>query len=162
MILRLEAQRACLNWARTAVADLPGPIVELGLGNGRTYDHLRSLFPDRHIFVLERQPAPHPACMPDAQHLIVGDLRDTLPGLLAMIGSPAAFVHSDIGTADAARNARIAAWLAEALPPLVAPGGLVASDQKLDSDALERLPLPGGLPVDRYFLYRRRANRAGA
>ena len=40
---RLQAQRDCLNAAVSLVADRPGPIFELGLGNGRTYDHLRSL-----------------------------------------------------------------------------------------------------------------------
>ncbi|MEJ0068675.1 MAG: class I SAM-dependent methyltransferase [Pseudomonadota bacterium] len=28
-------------------------MLELGLGNGRTYDHLRSLFPDHEIFVFD-------------------------------------------------------------------------------------------------------------
>ena len=160
-ILRLEAQRACLNAARSIIAALPGPVFELGLGNGRTYDHLRSLFQDREIFVFERQPAPHPACMPDARHLIVGDLRDTLPGALAITGSPAALVHSDLGTADAEQNALLARWLAGTLPPLVQPEGLIASDQKLENEALLPLPLPVGLPAGRYFLYRRR-NEAGA
>lgn len=160
-IHRLEAQRACLNWAKAAIAALPGPILELGLGNGRTYDHLRSLFPDRAIFVFERQPAPHPACMPDHEHLVVGSLQDTLPGALAIIKSPAALVHSDIGTADAERNARVARWLSLALPPLAQPGGLVASDQRLENAALEALPLPDGLPEGRYFLYRRRDDEDG-
>ncbi|MGH6887075.1 MAG: class I SAM-dependent methyltransferase, partial [Geminicoccales bacterium] len=42
-IRRLEAQRACLDLAAARIADLPGPVLELGLGNGRTYDHLREL-----------------------------------------------------------------------------------------------------------------------
>ena len=37
-IRRLEAQRSCLETAVALVADLPGPILELGLGNGRTFD----------------------------------------------------------------------------------------------------------------------------
>ena len=47
MIRRLEAQRACLASAAEIVENLPGPFLELGLGNGRTYDHLRELAPDR-------------------------------------------------------------------------------------------------------------------
>ncbi len=62
-IRRLEAQRACLNWAAELIDGLDGFALELGLGNGRTYDHLRSLFPDRAIYVCERQVAAHPyAC----------------------------------------------------------------------------------------------------
>ena len=156
-IQRLEAQRACLGLASGLVAAIPGPVLELGLGNGRTYDHLRSLFPEREVFVFERQPAPHPACMPDPGHLIVGDLRETLPGAMRLLPGPAALAHSDIGTADAGRNARLAAWLAGALPPLLHVGGIVASDQRLDDPRLEPLPLPTGLSVGRYFLYSRAA-----
>lgn len=155
-IMRLEAQRACLNAAKELIAALPGPILELGLGNGRTYDHLRRLFPEREIFVFERRLAPHPDCMPDAAHLILGDLRDTLPGALSHLPGRGALVHSDIGTGDAERNARLARWLAQALPPLVARSGIVASDQRLESEYLLSLPLPGTLPEARYFLYRRR------
>ena len=156
-IQRLEAQRVCLGMASGLVASLPGPVLELGLGNGRTFDHLRGLFPDREIFVFERQPAAHPDCMPDPRHLVVGDLRETLLGAAAFLPGPAALVHSDIGTADAGRNARVAAWLAEALPPLIGPGGVTASDQRLDDPRLLPLSLPAGVSEGRYFLYRRAA-----
>ena len=46
-IRRLEAQRACLNRAADTIRGIDGIVLELGLGNGRTYDHLRALFPDR-------------------------------------------------------------------------------------------------------------------
>lgn len=155
-IRRLEAQRACLDASRALIAGLDGPILELGLGNGRTFDHLRCLYPDREIFVFERRPDAHPASMPDPDHLIVGDLEETLPRVLARLPGPAALVHSDIGTGDAARNARIARWLAATLPPLIRTGGVVASDQKLESPDLLPQPLPDALSVERYFLYRRR------
>ena len=48
-IRRLEAQRACLNQAAALIVGLDGAVLELGLGNGRTYDHVRELFPDREI-----------------------------------------------------------------------------------------------------------------
>ena len=40
---RLTAQIDGLNWAAGQIADLPGDVLELGLGNWRTYDHLRCL-----------------------------------------------------------------------------------------------------------------------
>ena len=43
-IRRLEAQRACLDRAAALIAGIDGAVLELGLGNGRTYDHLRELF----------------------------------------------------------------------------------------------------------------------
>ncbi|MFN9941622.1 MAG: class I SAM-dependent methyltransferase, partial [bacterium] len=60
-IRRLEAQRRCLDWAAQAIAGYPGAVLELGLGNGRTYDHLRDrLGPARAIYAFDRQLAAHP------------------------------------------------------------------------------------------------------
>ncbi len=154
-IRRLTAQRACLDALAAAIADLPGPVVELGLGNGRTYDHLRQRLPSREIFVFERYPQAHPACIPDGDHLIVGDLEATLPNAPARLPEPAALLHSDIGTGDAARNASLAAFLSTAIPPLVRAGGFVASDQELAHASLVPWPLPEGVATGRYFLYRR-------
>ena len=53
VIERLKAQRSCLNAAAEALRGNDGHILELGLGNGRTYDHLRDLFPDRDIYVFD-------------------------------------------------------------------------------------------------------------
>ncbi len=140
-----------------AVAEVPGPVVELGLGNGRTYDHLRRLLPDREIFVFERHLAAHPDCRPDDAHLVFGDFAATLPGARRRLPAPAALIHSDIGTGDAARNARLAAWLAPLLPPLLAAGGYVASDQPLADPRLATVALPPGVPAGRYHLFVRAA-----
>lgn len=78
-IRRLEAQRACLDYACAAVKDRPGVIFELGLGNGRTYDHLREKLPGREIYVFERKVAAHPDCVPCAANLYEGDIDLTLP-----------------------------------------------------------------------------------
>jgi hypothetical protein len=153
-IRRLEAQRACLGFAAGQIAGLLGPVLELGLGNGRTYDHLRALLPEREIFVFEREINAHPDCVPDAEHLILGDLRVTLPRAHRRLPGPAALVHSDIGTGDVAANCELAAWLAGALPPLLAPGAWVVSDQKLRAPALAAQAAPAGIVPDRYFLYR--------
>jgi hypothetical protein len=153
-IRRLEAQRACLDIAAAHIADLPGPVLELGLGNGRTFDHLRGLLPEREIFVFEREVNAHPDCIPDPGHLILGDLRMTLPQAGRHLPGPAALVHSDIGTGDPARNAAVASWLADALPPLLADRAWVVSDQPLAARALTPQTPPRGIVRDRYFLYR--------
>jgi S-adenosyl-L-methionine methyltransferase len=155
VIRRLTAQRQVLDFAAQAIETTPGPVLELGLGNGRTYDHLRERLPGREIFVFERKLAAHPVSLPDAAHLVLGDLRDTLPGALARIGRPAALVHCDLGDGDLAATAAFAAWLGPALAPLLAPGALVASDQPLSGPALAEMALPEGVPPQRYFLYRR-------
>ena len=52
-IRRMAAQRDILNALAPALHGITGPILEFGLGSGRTYDHLRGLFPDRRIIVFE-------------------------------------------------------------------------------------------------------------
>lgn len=153
-IRRLQAQRACLDAAIAAASDLPGPIFELGLGNGRTYDHLRSLSPGREIFVFDRQVAAHPDCIPDAAHLLLGDLHETLPRAAGRFGATAALLHADLGSGDAARDAATIAFVADLLPRLMRPGGVVVGDQDLRFAGAESLPLPDGVKPGRYFLYR--------
>jgi len=153
-IRRLLAQRDCLNLAAALIEELPGPVFELGLGNGRTFDHLREVLPDREIFVFERNVAAHPECIPDAEHLLVGDIEETLPAAVARFGKQVALLHSDIGTGDAARNARIAAFIATQLPVLMRPGGIVIADQEFGYPQGEALALPAGVKPGRYFLYR--------
>lgn len=155
MIRRLEAQRACIDWAAAKVADLAGPILELGLGNGRTYDHLRERLPDREIFVFERQINAHPACVPDKRHLFIGDVRSTLQLATKRLGRTAALVHNDIGTGDATRNEELAAEIAPLLSGLVRPGGIILSDQPLPiQGGWQEITTPDGVAAERYYLYR--------
>ena len=81
-IRRLQAQRSCLDDAARRIAGLPGIVFELGLGNGRTYDHLREVLPDREIYVFERRVAAHPDCVPPDDKLFLGNVEETLPGVL--------------------------------------------------------------------------------
>ena len=158
-IRRLEAQRACLDHAAGLIANVPGPVVELGLGNGRTFDHLRRLLPGREIFAFDRQVDAHPDCVPDVKYLVLGDFMDTLPGALARIGSRAALIHADTGTGEAGRNAKLAAWLGPRIAAIAAAGGVILSDQEMVGIAAKALPLPEGVPPGRYFLYRVSLNR---
>lgn len=153
-IRRLQAQRACLDHAVALIRDLPGPVLELGLGNGRTYDHLRERLPGRDIYVCDRQVAAHPDCIPPAQFLILGDVRDTLPLVAGRIGTTVALVHADLGSGDEAASRRQAAELAPLIAGLLQPGGMVVSDQVLSIVRLRPLTLPDGVKPGRYFLYR--------
>jgi hypothetical protein len=152
-IRRLEAQRACLDWAVSAIRDVPGAAVELGLGNGRTYDHLRTRLGGREIFAFDRQVAAHPACIPDAAHMIVGDFRDTLPAFVTRHTGRVALIHADIGSGDEAATAALARWLGPVLGPLLARGALVLADQRMEVAGTAPQALPPGVPPDRYFIY---------
>ncbi|MDH3737790.1 MAG: class I SAM-dependent methyltransferase [Alphaproteobacteria bacterium] len=152
-IRRMEAQRACLNAASRLIDNLPGPILELGLGNGRTYDHLRELFPARDIYVFDRQVAAHPDCIPDDDHMFVGEVVDRLPDAAARLGKTAALVHSDIGSGRPDTDAILFGQVIPLLNAIMRPGGLVLSDQKLPAGDWHSLSLPDGVPAERYFMY---------
>jgi len=154
-IRRLEAQRACLNRAAELIRDVDGSVLELGLGNGRTYDHLRSLFPDRAIYVCERRVAAHPDCVPPPEMLILGDMRETLPAARDRLAGRVALAHLDVGTGDAAANRVLAAELLPLVLPLLGPGAVLASDPVFVCAELDPLPLPDGIAPGRYHLYRR-------
>lgn len=159
-IRRLEAQRTCLDWAIDAACQVSGVALELGLGNGRTYDHLRSrLDGAREIYAFDRQVGAHPDCVPDAEHLLLGDFRDTVPALARRIGAAAALVHADTGSGDSAASQAQARGLPVLLDPLLVVGAVVVSDQDCAPDARLRWqaqPLPAGVTAGRYFLYRKR------
>lgn len=153
-IRRVSAQRDCLNHGAKEVAAMAGPVLELGLGNGRTYDHLRSLFNPEDVYVFDRQVKAHPDCIPDVDHMIVGDFLETVPTAQARIPRLARFVHCDIGSGDKAASVKLAQMLGEHLPALLCSGALIASDQPFDVDVWEQLPLPVGIAEGRYHLYR--------
>ena len=154
-IRRLEAQRACLNEAARLIGGLDGAVLELGLGNGRTYDHLRELFPLRDIYVCERQVAAHPDCVPPLDMLILGDMRETLSAAHARLAGRVVLAHLDAGTGDAGANRALAAELVPLVVPLLCAGGVLVSDPPFDRADLEALPLPNGIALGRYHLYRR-------
>ncbi len=150
-IRRLTAQRACLNQAAQMVSGRRGVVLEIGLGNGRTFDHLRETLPDREIFVFDRHVASHPDSTPDDAHLYLGDLSETLLRARDALPEPAILVHSDIGTGNAAHDAQVAQMMAEALPQMLQPGAVVVSDQAIPLPDAEDIPLPAGVWQDRYF-----------
>jgi hypothetical protein len=160
-IARLKAQRACLNRAAELIAGLEGPLLELGLGNGRSYDHLREILPGREIFVFEREVAAHPDCIPDEAHLFRGDFRDTLPQAVERFGRSVAFVHADIGSSNLAADAEKAAFVASQLARVVRPGGVIAADRDVGFPGARPLALPEGAEAGRYFLDQVEGLRAG-
>lgn len=153
-IRRLEAQRACLELAAGLVGDLAGEVLELGLGNGRTYDHLRKLFPDRKIYVCERRVAAHPDCMPPPELLLLGDMRETLPAAHQLTGR-VALAHLDVATGETLASKRLADEVVPLIVPLLRPGAVLVSEPGVTFGELSSLALPGGVEPGRYHLYRR-------
>jgi hypothetical protein len=154
-IRRLEAQRACLDYAARLVEGLEGDVLELGLGNGRTYDHLRELFPDRKIYACERRMAAHPDCVPPAEYLLLGDMRDTLRTAREPLGGQIALAHLDPGTGDLAESRALAVKLTPLIVPLLRCGAVLVSEPALASDQLSLLEPPDNVAPERYTIYRR-------
>jgi hypothetical protein len=161
-IRRLEAQRACLNLAADLVRELDGEILELGLGNGRTYDHLRELFPDRKIYVCERRLAAHPDCVPPAEYLFLGDMRDTLRTARDPLAGRIALAHLDPGTGDLAASGALAVELTPLIVPLLRRGAVLVSEPAVVSDELSPLEPPESVAPERYNIYRRVSRRSQA
>ena len=148
---RLSAQIDGLNWAADHVRTITGDVLELGLGNGRTYDHLREVLPDRRIWVIDRVLQPHPSCVPPAENFLQGEADDMLT-TLAQTGAKCAMAHYDFGFGvkdlDVAEGAR----LSPLITALMVPGGLVVSQQPL----IGLIPISGPDTIDpeRYLFYR--------
>ena len=151
-IRRLQAQRACLAEGVEQIQGLDGFVLELGLGNGRTYDHLREICPEREVFVFDRQVNAHPDCIPPQDHLFLGEITDTLSQALAKLGPHAALVHTDVGTGDQKGNEKLAATIAPMIRALMRIGGIVISDQPMLTPGLTATHLPQDVKPGRYFM----------
>ncbi len=154
-IRRVSAQRDCLNKVSQNLEGRDGLVFEFGLGNGRTYDHLRSLFGAENIYVFDRQVNAHPDCIPDDKHMILGDVLDTLPAMTKKYAGQAKLAHCDIGTGDKEASVALAMKMSVYLNELVQPGGFIVSDQDILVDGWETYPLPEGVKPGRYYIYRK-------
>lgn len=152
---RLSAQRDLLNWAIDWVAGREGLILEIGLGNGRTYDHLRTGLPAERIYAFDRANNANPRSIPPADRLILGEFGDTLPAFAARHPCAAVLVHSDVGLGDPEANARQVVQMSGWVPPLLGRDALLLSDQKLIHPDLVLQPAPVPIPAERYFVYRK-------
>jgi S-adenosyl-L-methionine methyltransferase len=152
---RMVSQRASLDFAIAQTADMTGPVFELGLGNGRTYHHMRQRISGRDIFVFERAVASHPDSTPADEMLILGDVRETLPASVDRFGPTASLIHADLGGHNREKNDVFARFVSPLIEPLLAKGGLMVSSDRMYFESLTELPLPEGVVEGRCFIYQR-------
>ncbi|MBT9371802.1 class I SAM-dependent methyltransferase [Rhizobium sp. CSW-27] len=153
-INRMSAQRDILNHVRDRYPLPPeGPIFEVGLGNGRTYSHLKQCFPDRRIIAFDRKLAAHASSAPAPEDFVEGEIRETGQ---SHMDRTAALVHADIGTGYDDKDAITLTWLPDMVAGMLAAGGIAVSGLPLDHPALEPLPRLETIQEGRYFHYRRR------
>ncbi|MEP3049633.1 MAG: class I SAM-dependent methyltransferase [Roseibium sp.] len=152
-IRRMTSQKILLEYLVDKVNEVDGPVLELGLGNGRTYDHLREIYPNKEIFVFDFAMNCHPSCAPDADHMIIGDIRDTLEFCGPRVGAKASFAHIDIGSADPTNDAATVNWLKPLVNERMAVGGYVLTGFALDLPNFKVLEKPDGIHPGRYHIY---------
>lgn len=151
MLRRLSAQRDGLNWAAARIKGQPGDVLDLGLGNGRTYDHLREILPERRIWVIDRVLKCHPSCVPPEQDFLEGEAEQMLRKLDDQ-GVRIALAHYDFGFGVEAEDIAEAARLSSSIADVMQPGGLIVSGQPLVG--FEALSGPDTIAPDRYKFYR--------
>jgi hypothetical protein len=152
-IRRLSAQRDILNHVgESLIGTLEGPVMELGLGNGRTYDHLREKFPGRRIVAFDRVDRSHGPTAPDPKDLITGEIEHTAK---TFVGIEAALVHADIGSGYDDIDAITLKWLPDMAAGLLRQHGIAVSGLPLVHAGLLPLEIPATVNPGRYFLYRK-------
>jgi hypothetical protein len=151
MLRRLTAQRDGLNWAAEQIADVPGDALDMGLGNGRTYDHLREILPQRRIWVIDRVLQCHPSCVPPEKDFLQGEAEPMLQRL-ATEGHKIVLAHYDFGFGVKEKDVAEAAAMSPVIASVMAPGGIIVSGQPLVG--FEELDGPHGIPEGRYMFYR--------
>ena len=151
MLRRFTAQRDGLNWAADQISPLAGDVLDMGLGNGRTYDHLCEILANRRVWVIDRILQCHPSCVPPEADFLQGEAEPMI-NQLAEQGHKIVLAHYDFGFGIKEKDVAEAARLSPIIASVMAPGGVIVSGQPLVG--FEELPGPEGIAPGRYMFYR--------
>ncbi len=151
MMRRLTAQKIGLEWAVDRTASLAGDALEIGLGNGRSYDHLREIATVRRIWVIDRILQCHHSCVPPEENFLQGEAGDMLTRLAAK-GRQIVVAHYDCGIGVKEKDVAEAAMLSPLIAAVMAPNGIIISGQPLVG--ITQMDGPDGIAPDRYYFYK--------
>lgn len=151
MMRRLAAQRDGLEWGLAQAEGTEGDILDMGLGNGRTYDHLREKAAGRRIWVIDRILQCHPSCVPPKEDFLQGEAEEMLRKL-ASLNAKVVLGHYDFGFGEKEKDVAEAARLSPIIGAVMAPGGALVSGQPLVG--FEQVRGPDTVAPDRYYFYR--------
>jgi len=150
----MRAQRDCLNFAAQKIHALAGPVLELGLGNGRTYDHLKQIMPNRDIYVFDRNGKSFASCSPPEDKIFIGNVTETLIQAIRILRKSAVLTHYDIATTNRDKSIKLAGQVSPLLYELMLPGSLVVSSVEMPFCQWSAVPLPVSVKSGRYFIYK--------
>lgn len=148
---RLTAQIDGINWAADQIKGVEGDVLEMGLGNGRSYDHLRQEIKGRRIWVIDRILECHPSCVPPEVDFLQGEAEDMLQRM-ADDGARVALAHYDFGFGVKELDVREGAKLSPFIAAVMVSGGLVLSQQPLVG--FDQISGPDTIDPERYLFYR--------
>ncbi len=154
MMRRLSAQKIGLEWAIEATKDIAGDALEIGLGNGRSYDHLREKVTNRRVWVIDRQLQCHPSCVPPKEDFLQGEAEDMFAEMKKR-GMQISLAHYDFGIGVTERDEAEAARLSPMIKAVMAPDAIILSCQPLIG--FTHIKGPEGIPAGRYHFYRNEA-----
>ena len=143
-----------MDWAAKNIHKQRGVVLEFGLGNGRTFDHMRKLLPQRDIYVFEREIAAHPDCIPHPAFQFIGDFRDSIPMAIEQLGRSAALAYLDIGAEQKNTSLALASKITPCIEKLLCVNAIVVSEQEVERWRSYKLQLPAGISENRIHLYR--------
>lgn len=162
LIHRFTAQRDVLNHGLKLLEERSfgseSIAVELGLGSGRTYDHLRSALGSTPLYAFDFRVETHPGYEPPEDRTILGDILETFPRFAEKNRGRACFVHLDIGTKDKSADRRRYVGLLGWIESITAPGAILASDRELKSSWLAPVEIQSRLNWP-YFCYEKLAQK---
>jgi len=147
---RITAQIDGLNWALEQTSTLEGDVLELGLGNGRTYDHIRENT-ERRVWVVDRLLQCHPSCVPPEEDFLQGEATEALTRLRTG-GHKIVLAHYDLGHGDKAHDVQESLDMSRQIRAVMAPGGLVMSQQPMEG--MQQVAGPASIPKDRYYFFK--------
>ena len=151
---RFLTQQVTLNRAIELIEDLEGIVVELGLGKGRSYDHLRERLPGRDIYVFDHELYCESELAPPPAFRVLGDITETLPDFCRRFAGQAALIHSDIGTRHREADMPLVNFVADHLAVLIRKDGVIASDRPMDGKEWAALPWVREMTRFPYYMYR--------
>ena len=155
LINRFTAQRDVLNFAIGKIPAGAGEIaVELGLGSGRTYDHLREKLAGRKVYSFDRSDDAHPGCSPEGELFVEGEITEQLPAFVKGREGRAFLVHMDVGTKSRATDEALYRELEPNVMKLLVPGGILVSDRPLFSPKWKEFDLSSMKLPWAYHCYR--------